>query len=191
LLEAALAAAVAAGACAVDLEIEIGHERAASLYQRFGFAALERRRWTLLLAPPAPPAPAVAQVRLGGCFCGALRYRVAAVPAIVVHCHCSMCRRVAGAPFVTWATVARHAFAVTAGTPAVLRASPRAERTFCAACGTPLTFVDLAQPESIDVTVGSLDEPASLPPGQHIWTDSQLPWLRLDDDLPRHPRGTP
>jgi hypothetical protein len=38
----------------------------------------------------------------GGCFCGAIRYRVPLPPLWVAHCHCSMCRRAQGAAFVTW-----------------------------------------------------------------------------------------
>jgi hypothetical protein len=34
-----------------------------------------------------------------------------------------------------------------------------------------------------------MDRPEAVPPGDHIWSDSALPWLVLDDDLPRHPRG--
>lgn len=53
LLAAALAAARGAGAAAVDLEIEAGHERVAALYRRSGFTALRRQRWTLPLTAVA------------------------------------------------------------------------------------------------------------------------------------------
>jgi GNAT superfamily N-acetyltransferase len=191
LLRAALAAARAAGALAIDLEIETGHERAATLYQRAGFTRLQRTRWArdLEAAPPAPR-PAAAE-RQGGCFCGALRYRIAAAPLEVSHCHCSICRRTSGAPFVTWATVPAEAFAFTSGVAAALRSTARARRTFCAACGTPLTFQLTAQPGWIDVTVGSLDDAEAVRPDSHIWTASQLSWLHLDDDLPRHTAAAP
>jgi ribosomal protein S18 acetylase RimI-like enzyme len=191
LLTAACARVEAEGGVAVDLEVEAGHERAARLYERHGFTLLARARWVRRLAPPpAPVAPAPAETT-GGCLCGAIRYRAAAPPLEVVHCHCSLCRRQSGAPFVTWATFPAAAFAVTAGQPAEVRATPRAVRTFCAACGSPLTFREPARPRSIDVTVGSADRPEALPPAHHIWTASALPWLRLDDDLARHPAENP
>jgi GNAT superfamily N-acetyltransferase len=191
LLNAALQAAQAAGVLSVDLEIETGHDRAATLYQRAGFAPLSRTRWTRDLAA-APRARRAKPTELqGGCFCGALRYRIAASPLEVSHCHCSICRRTSGAPFVTWATVRRDAFAFTSGDPAVLHSTPQATRTFCAACGTALTFQYAAEPSWIDFTVGSLDEPDSLPPDSHIWTSSQLSWLRVEDDLPRHATAPP
>jgi len=36
------------------------------------------------------------------------------------------------------------------------------------------------------VTVGSLDDPQALAPTAHIWTRHSLPWLSMDDGLPRH-----
>jgi GNAT superfamily N-acetyltransferase len=49
LLAAVLERARAAGMVAVDLEIDAGHSRAASLYERTGFHRLERSRWTIKL----------------------------------------------------------------------------------------------------------------------------------------------
>lgn len=49
LLDAALAHAEGAGCKAVDLEVENGHPRAANLYQRAGFVALDRSRYYRLL----------------------------------------------------------------------------------------------------------------------------------------------
>ena len=41
---------------------------------------------------------------LGGCFCGAIRYRAEGAPSNSMICHCKTCRRVAGAPAVAWLT---------------------------------------------------------------------------------------
>ena len=138
LLREALATARAAGALALDLEIDADHDRAASLYRRSGFAPLPRTRWARELDPPPAPPQATAASLDGGCFCGAVRYRISGAPLDVGHCHCTICRRTTGAPFVTWATVPQAVFAFTAGTPAELRSTPAARRTFCAACGTAL-----------------------------------------------------
>ena len=32
----------------------------------------------------------------------------------------------------------------------------------------------------------TLDDPAALPPRMHIWNSSRIPWLVVNDDLPRH-----
>ncbi len=51
LLEAAIAAATAAGCAALDLEIDSAHERVRSLYRRHGFMALPRSRVVKKLGP--------------------------------------------------------------------------------------------------------------------------------------------
>jgi hypothetical protein len=62
-------------------------------------------------------------------------------------------------------------------------------RSFCAACGTPLTYQHDDFAGEIDVTVASLDEPEAFPPADHTWTSEAIPWLELGDALPRHPRS--
>ena len=121
----------------------------------------------------------------GGCQCGAIRYRITRAPEETCACHCTTCRRLSGAPFIAWVSVPVGDFVLLQGRPKLLRVSDRAERSFCGDCGTPLTFQFDAQPESIDITTCSLDDPAVAPPARHIWTQSQLPWLHLDDGLPR------
>lgn len=127
----------------------------------------------------------------GGCFCGTVRYRAEGEPSHVVHCHCTICRRASGAPFVTWATFPAAAFAWTKGAPRVLVSSPPAKRRFCADCGTALTFQHADLGHEIDVTVASFDRPETVEPGGHIWTRSRLPWIALDDGLPQHAEETP
>lgn len=127
----------------------------------------------------------------GGCLCGATRYRVRGEPVLVSLCHCSMCRRAAGAPAVGWVTCAIPSFELTAGAPKIYPSSKGVERGFCDRCGTPLTFSADFLPGLIDVTLGSFDEAARLEPQMHIWESSRLPWLNLADDLPRHAEFPP
>ncbi len=42
-----------------------------------------------------------------------------------------------------------------------------------------------ARAEAISLSIGSLDHPANFQPVEHGCTDRQLPWLNIDDDLPR------
>jgi hypothetical protein len=122
----------------------------------------------------------------GGCFCGAVRYRVEESPVESDYCHCRMCQRAAGAPVVAWGTWPADRFTWTRGKPGTFASSPRGERSFCPTCGTSLTFVDPTDPGRIDVTLATLDDPAVFPPRRHMWTMSRLPWHEIADDLPRH-----
>jgi hypothetical protein len=53
----------------------------------------------------------------GGCFCGWIRYEAAGTPFHETSCHCSICRRTTGAPFVTWFSVPRPGFRLVRGEP--------------------------------------------------------------------------
>ena len=124
----------------------------------------------------------------GGCFCGALRYRVTGKFG-VTHCHCLHCRKIGGAPFVTWVETQRSDFAWTRGRPVEFSPRSGVTRTYCADCGSPLTYRNHEHPDSIDVTAGTLDDPLGLRPEDHVWFDRRLPWIHVDDGLPRYARG--
>jgi hypothetical protein len=127
--------------------------------------------------------------REGGCFCGAVRYRLAVEPVDVTHCHCLHCRRTSAAAFVTWATVPDSGFQFTKGSARSFSSRPGAVRTFCGDCGTPLTFRGDQSPDMVDVTACSLDEPETLQPVDHVFNSRRLPWLRMEDGLPVFPRS--
>jgi hypothetical protein len=123
----------------------------------------------------------------GGCYCRAVRYEAAGEPIERALCHCSICRDTTGAPAVAWFTVRSGDFRFTAGTPTAFASTLQAERTFCGACGTQLTFVHADyRGERIDVTTASLDDPEAVPPVEHIWTRSRLAWMTTLDSLPEH-----
>ncbi len=127
----------------------------------------------------------------GGCLCGALRYRITGPVGEAVHCHCAMCRRSSGAPVVTWISVPVERFTFSRGEPSVYRSSSHAKRRFCGGCGAQITFWSKHDPESIDVTLGTLDQPEHHPAIRHIWTGSRLPWIHLDEQLPDYAEESP
>ncbi len=122
----------------------------------------------------------------GGCLCGAVRYRGEGDPKDQTHCHCSACRKSAGAAYLTWVTFPNDRFRFTAGEPRFYRSSERAERGFCPSCGTQLVF-RLFNGSETDVTAASMDDPShpALTPKDHIWMESHIPWAPVDD-LPKH-----
>jgi hypothetical protein len=122
----------------------------------------------------------------GGCLCRAIRYRLLAPPQHVVHCHCSLCRRAAGAPMVSWATMREGDFTMLAGVPVWFRSSDHGKRAFCVRCGTQLFFVSTRYPGVIDVTAASLDRPELIRPDAHTYEPDRIAWLVMADKLPRH-----
>src|ERR687892_147820 len=121
----------------------------------------------------------------GKCFCGRIRYEAVGAAFHESNCHCSICRRSTGAPFVTWFSVPPSQFRFMCGAPTRFRSSAKGTRSFCPHCGTQLTFEHQDFPDEIDVTTCSLDDPEGLPPRDHTRTSSKLSWVQLADGLPR------
>jgi hypothetical protein len=125
----------------------------------------------------------------GQCHCGAIRYEVSGDPMHHALCHCSDCRRHAGAPMVGWAMFKTPQVSVTEGAPKVYASSEHGRRHFCADCGTGLFFTnDQVLPGITDVQSGTLDDPGAIPPQIHIQTADRIGWMTEIDSLPQFER---
>jgi len=128
----------------------------------------------------------------GGCYCGAVRYRITAPFAGTAACHCRKCQYGSGGGANYSALVAREAFELLRGSPAIhiSKADSGTEvvRAFCAACGTPL-FSDTPNLPFRAVRVGSLDDPASMSPSVHIWMEAAPPWHLTESGTVRFAQG--
>ncbi len=119
----------------------------------------------------------------GGCLCGAVRYEVTAEPRSASTCHCRMCQRQSGSAFMGFFTVPASGLRLTGEIR--LYESPLATRGFCPACGSNLTMTYLHERDAVGITMGTLDDPAAVPPELHWGVESWVPWLRIGDELPR------
>jgi hypothetical protein len=128
----------------------------------------------------------------GGCHCGAIRYEVNG--DLIVHslCHCTDCRRHAGAPMVGWAMHAADAVKVTRGEPKIYASSEHGRRHFCANCGTGLFYINESNlPGIIDVQSGTFDDPDVTPPVVHIQVAERIGWMERAHELPVFERFPP
>ena len=119
----------------------------------------------------------------GGCQCGAVRFAVSKVPPKVSICHCRMCQKAAGAPFASFADIDNGDFTWTKGKPATFQSSSIAERDFCPACGTPLTYRLIGGPR-IEIMTGTFDRPDRVVPTRQYGTESRLGWVVGISNLP-------
>jgi hypothetical protein len=103
-------------------------------------------------------------------------------------CHCRLCQRWTGAPFFARAIFLAGDFS-SDGETTTWPTSSRVDRCACARCGTPLFARPKDPPSRVGVSVASCDAPHALRPDCHIWIESKLDWLNLDDGLPQHRRG--
>lgn len=126
------------------------------------------------------------QTYTGGCQCGRVRYRFALATPEAYLCHCRMCQRATGGFAAALVNVPSSGFEWLSP-PDWYASSPIARRPFCAACGTPLGFCynDTEADDALDVTLGSLDDPAAFRPVGHFGVESLMdPWLDTST-LPR------
>ena len=126
----------------------------------------------------------------GGCACGSVRYRLASAPFDAGWCHCRTCQLVSGAPAMVFASVPEGDFVWTRGADRVRRfkSSSFGHREYCGDCGTPFSMKVDHQPETVDFSVATLDEPERVAPDFHIFDVSRIPWFETKDALPRHAR---
>jgi len=123
----------------------------------------------------------------GGCLCGKVRFEIWGEPAGVGYCHCRMCQLALGAPLNAWVAYEKRFVSFLGDAPKIYKSSPIAERAFCGNCGTSL-YTDIKAFEAAgyySIRLATLDNPGDLPPTSHFGVESQLPWLDINDDLPR------
>jgi len=130
---------------------------------------------------PAVPDPPY----LGGCLCGAVRYRLAARPKAVNACHCADCKKLSGTTNILQIIADRPAFTHQG---AVERFRKRADSgneidmLRCAKCGIRLWHEPLASPEVVFIAAGTLDDPSWAVPASHIWTKRASSGVLLHED---------
>ena len=120
----------------------------------------------------------------GSCLCQSVRYEIDGELLDAGNCHCSMCRKLHGAAFATYATVSPESFRWTSGEDLVtaFESSPGQERLFCAKCGSSLAGSTEGRIDA--VTPGTIDGDPGIRPRSHIFVGSKAEWHEINDDLP-------
>jgi hypothetical protein len=133
-------------------------------------------------------------IHQGQCACGDVRYTCSSEPVSVMACHCRDCQYASGSAFATVAFFPAASCEMT-GESKVYTVKGDAgltiNRHFCGNCGTPLYSVATEMPDLLFIKVGSLDKPSSVDLQGHMWCDSMVSWLKLNDGLVQLPGNPP
>ena len=123
----------------------------------------------------------------GSCLCGDVRFAATLPTKWVAHCHCTYCRWAHGAPFVTWAGFPAEQVSIDpeGAAPTWHASSPGAERGFCARCGSPMFFRSSRWPGEMHVARALFVDPLDRDPSAHVFYETHVPWLAIEDDLPK------
>jgi hypothetical protein len=121
----------------------------------------------------------------GSCFCEAVRFEFEFPSKWCAHCHCSMCRKVHGAGYVTWVGFDDTKFNLENGKQHLswFESSPGASRGFCSKCSSSLFFRSERWPGELHVALACLDGPVDRQPQANVYHDSHVDWMPLDDAL--------
>lgn len=120
----------------------------------------------------------------GSCRCGAVRFSASAEPHHVSYCHCIDCRRASGTPVSAFVGFRADAVSLESEALRSFENGP-VSRSFCGTCGSPIAYVDARLANRIYFMLGVMDRPEDYKPTLHAWTDQQLPFVHMDDGLPR------
>ncbi|MDO9488573.1 MAG: GFA family protein [Sphingomonadaceae bacterium] len=124
----------------------------------------------------------------GQCHCGAISYEAEGEPEHHALCHCTDCRRCAGAPAVGWIAF-KEAQVRISGTPVTYSSSEHGRRDFCGTCGTGMFYRNaVVFPDIVDIQSSTLDDAGAQAPGAQIQTAERLGWMAELNDIPAFER---
>lgn len=134
----------------------------------------------------------------GGCECGAVRYECSAEPLMMFNCHCRVCQKVTGGPYIPVVLIPTKAFKLTTGslryhfTDTIRGKRHPHKRGFCADCGSRITGGESKNPRPwMAVTASSLDDPSRFRAQFDIFATHAQSWDLMDPKLPKHDQYPP
>lgn len=123
----------------------------------------------------------------GECLCGTVQYEIDGPFSMLMHCHCSMCRKHHGGSFATFVSAPAAGFRWLAGQDAIVsyRSSEHGQRSFCRHCGSvaPAVLPDLGLAFA---PAGNLDGDIDAAETLHAFVASKAPFYEITDSLPQH-----
>jgi hypothetical protein len=127
-----------------------------------------------------------ARVR-GNCLCGAVRWSYDAPFTAMVHCHCSVCRKLHGTQFATVVAGPLTTFHWRGGTEKIVTwpSSAQGRRSFCSVCGSKVPGVDHGS-QQVFMPAGALEGDIGMRPQMHLFTGSKSRTHEIHDGLPQH-----
>jgi hypothetical protein len=124
----------------------------------------------------------------GGCYCGALRYRMEGDPLFKGQCHCRECQYISGGHPNAVMGVPAGGFQYTKGSPKQFTRSDLERpvtREFCGQCGTHILAKPPGMPGALMLKVGTLDDPS-------VYGSPQMVIFTIDKQSFHHvPEGVP
>ena len=121
----------------------------------------------------------------GSCQCGHVTYEVLSPPLATYVCYCGECQKLSAGVASTTMAIERNALKVA---PESLKQFERKGHGgtrniahFCPDCGNRIYHENPAEPATIRLKTGTLDNPEIVQPLMHLWTIRKPAWLPLPE----------
>lgn len=122
----------------------------------------------------------------GQCLCGAVHIEIEVPARWAWHDHSAATRRAHGAAYATYVGSWRKRFRVTKGKASITRYRDDATgtfRSFCARCGTPLTYERARSAHMVNIPRALFNGRTGREPRYHIAIDELQDWTYLGEPL--------
>ena len=123
----------------------------------------------------------------GSCACTSITFRATRPEGkSCINCHCGLCRRLSGAAFTTWVSVASAEFDVLSGESSLAeyQATENVRRFFCTHCGTHVFSRDKRYPNIHGAPLGVVAEPHGFAPAGDYFSSDKAAWAHLSPGIP-------
>ena len=125
------------------------------------------------------------RVEGGACFCGGIVAEAHGEPFWTCYDHDDDCRRAIGSPLTIWIGYRPDQVRLIRGNPKSFSKTKGVVRTFCADCGTSISYTDEGAEDELYLSIGFMDNPERFRPQAHAYWRMKLPWMDFAEDLPR------
>jgi hypothetical protein len=122
----------------------------------------------------------------GQCLCGAVQFEIDTPARWAWHDHSAASRRAHGAAYATYVGSWRKRFRITSGKTVVTRFEDKATKTvrsFCARCGTPLTYERPRSPHMLNIPRALFAGRTGRQPLYHIGIEELQEWTYTGEPL--------
>ena len=142
----------------------------------------------------SPPRRVREGVVSGSCACGRVHFELDGRPLVMMHCHCSRCRRSRGAPHATNLAWKLDALRYVVGEELVtmfdLPGTEHFGTAFCSHCGGFVARRSQGRGFAV-IPVGVLDTDPEIHAAAHQHVGSKAAWYDITDGVPQHPEAAP
>ncbi|WP_025050155.1 GFA family protein [Sulfitobacter noctilucae] len=125
-------------------------------------------------------------MKTGSCLCGGTTFSLTGSLRNSVACHCLQCRKTSGHYVSATQVTAEQLHITKDDTLQWYRSSPKAERGFCAACGSSLFWRHEEDGGAVSVMSGTIDGATGISTAKHIYVADKGDYYDIADNLPQH-----